>query len=77
MILAFVFTLGLTLGAWQAYALGKTRGRDEEYRSVVAFLVTRSNAGDDNAPQSLARRINDGEHRRWMIRDEPRGPRGA
>lgn len=24
MILAFVFTLGLTLGAWQAYVLGKT-----------------------------------------------------
>ena len=78
MILSLVLALGLVLGAWQGIAYGVTRGRDKERLQVIAFLMTRSNAGEENAPDALARRVARLEHHDYDIRPrEPRGPRAA
>lgn len=62
--------LGLGLGAWRGYRLGRVVGQEEELCSACAFLLglASSPTAETHSPRELAERIGGLEHRRWTLK---------
>lgn len=76
-LLPIAFLVGLIIAARQGYNLGRKDGRHAERLQVIAFLVGAFRHESREQPEALAKRIDDGEHLRWNLRQKPQGPGAA